>query len=131
MIIEITEDELLDDIENIVSILTEIKKLGVKIALDDFGVGYSSFGYIKMLPIDIIKIDRSLLKKVEEDKKTLAIISALIQLAHSINLEVIVEGVELDEQLKLLRGLYCDAVQGFLLSKPVQKEQFPLGIKDI
>lgn len=131
LIIEITEDELLDDIENIVSILTEIRKIGVKIALDDFGVGYSSFGYIKMLPIDIIKIDRSLLKKVEEDKKTLAIISALIQLAHSINLEVIAEGIELDEQLKLLRGLYCDAVQGFLLSKPVQKEQFPLGIKDI
>lgn len=122
---EITEDELLDDIRNIVTILERMKRIGVKIALDDFGVGYSAFSYIKMLPIDTIKIDRALLLRVEQDRKTLAIISALIQLAHTLNFDVVAEGIEFEEQMNLLRKLKCDEIQGFYVSKPVPKEDFP------
>lgn len=121
---EITEDEVLEDIDNIIEILKQVKNLGIKIALDDFGVGYSSFNYIKLLPIDTIKIDRSLLLRVEEEKKTLAIISALIELAHTLDLDVIVEGVEIKEQIELLKSLNCDKIQGFYISEPVAKENF-------
>ena len=122
---EITEDEVIDDIPQIVRILDEVKKLGIEVALDDFGVGYSSFGYIKVLPIDSIKIDKSLLLNGEKDEKSLAIMSALIQLAHTLDLDVIAEGVEIEEQLKMLKELECDNVQGFLFSKPVSKDNFP------
>ena len=123
---EITEDELLDDVKSIVSILERIKRIGVKIALDDFGVGYSAFSYIKILPIDTIKIDRALLLKVEQDRKTLAIISALIQLAHTLNFDVVAEGIEFEEQMQLLKKLKCDEIQGFYISKPVPKNEFPI-----
>lgn len=125
---EITEDEIVEDIKYIGAVLDRVKKIGVKIALDDFGVGYSSFSYIKVLPIDTIKIDRTLLLKVEQDRKTLAIISALIKLAHTLNLDVVAEGIEVQEQLGLLQKLKCDKVQGFYLSEPVPKTEFPMRI---
>ena len=123
---EITEDELLDDVKSIVSILERIKRIGVKISLDDFGVGYSAFSYIKILPIDTIKIDRKLLLKVEKDRRTLAIISALIQLAHTLNFSVVAEGIELGEQFDLLKKLKCDKVQGYYVCKPVSVSEFPI-----
>ena len=89
------------------------------IALDDFGVGYSSFSYIKILPIDTIKIDRSLLSKIENDRKTVAIIETLIKLAHTLELDVIAEGVEMQDQLELLKTLNCDKIQGYFISKPI------------
>lgn len=122
---EITEDEIVDDISRIAELLKDIKNLGIKISLDDFGVGYSSFSYIKLLPIDTLKIDKELLKKVEGDRKTLAIISALIQLAHTLNLDVVAEGIEIEEQKILLRKLRCDLIQGFLIGAPVPKNDFP------
>ena len=122
---EVTEDEFIDDISQIAKILDEVKKLGIEVSLDDFGVGYSSFGYIKVLPIDSIKIDKSLLTNSEQDDKSLAIISALIKLAHTLDLNVIAEGVEIKEQLQMLKNLNCDNVQGFLFSKPVSKDEFP------
>lgn len=122
--LEITEDEVLEDAERVVEILDEIKKLGIKIALDDFGVGYSSFNYIKILPIDTIKIDKSLLSRVEDDSKTVSIILALINLAHTLDLDVVAEGVEVEDQLELLRNLSCDKIQGYLISKPVNKKEF-------
>lgn len=94
------------------------------IALDDFGVGYSSFSYIKILPIDTIKIDRSLLSKIENDRKTVAIIETLIKLAHTLELDVIAEGVEMQDQLDLLKTLNCDKIQGYFISKPIEREEF-------
>jgi len=94
------------------------------IALDDFGVGYSSFSYIKILPIDTIKIDRSLLSKIENDRKTVAIIETLIKLAHTLELDVIAEGVEMQDQLELLKSLNCDKIQGYFISKPIDREEF-------
>lgn len=122
--LEITEDEVLDDAKRILELLKEIKALGVLIALDDFGVGYSSFSYIKILPIDTIKIDRSLLSKIENDRKTVAIIETLIKLAHTLELDVIAEGVEMQDQLELLKSLNCDKIQGYFISKPIDREEF-------
>ena len=117
--LEVTEDEIIDDMEFVISILNKLRALGFKISLDDFGVGYSSFNYIKNLPLDTLKIDRSLLISVEEDKKTLAIIETLINLSHTLDLKVICEGVELESQLELLKGINCDGIQGYFISKPI------------
>ena len=117
--LEVTEDEIIDDMEFVINILNELREIGFKIALDDFGVGYSSFNYIKNLPLDTLKIDRSLLISLEEDKKTLAIIETLINLFHTLDLNVICEGVELESQLELLKDINCDGIQGYFISKPI------------
>lgn len=122
--IEITEDEIIDNIESTVNILNKLRKLGFNIALDDFGVGYSSFNYIKTLPLDTLKIDRSLLISVENDKKTFAIIKTLINLAHTLGLDVVCEGVEMKNQLELLTNIECDKIQGYYISKPLKLNDF-------
>ncbi|MGL5085178.1 MAG: EAL domain-containing protein, partial [Clostridium sp.] len=122
--IEITEDEIIDDQKSIIEILNEVKKIGVKISLDDFGSGYASFNHIKILPIDTIKIDRSLLLKVDGEDKSKSIIETIINMSHSLGLDVICEGVEEENQLRLLEGIGCDKIQGYYISKPVDKQTF-------
>ncbi|WP_195428671.1 bifunctional diguanylate cyclase/phosphodiesterase [Clostridium sp. D46t1_190503_E9] len=122
--IEITEDEIIDNIEFTVSILNQLRKLGFNIALDDFGVGYSSFNYVKTLPLDTLKIDRSLLISVENDKKTFAIIKTLINLAHTLDLDVVCEGAEIKNQIELLTNIECDKIQGYYISKPLNLNDF-------
>lgn len=121
--LEITEDEIIKDLNYVISILNKLRKKGILIALDDFGVGYSSFNYIKKLPLDTIKIDKSLIFSIENDKKSLSIIQTLITLSKSLNLEVVCEGVEVKNQLKLLETLGCDKIQGYLFSKPIIKDE--------
>jgi EAL domain-containing protein (putative c-di-GMP-specific phosphodiesterase class I) len=104
--------------------LTELKKTGVKISIDDFGTGYSSLGYLKRLPLDVLKIDRSFVQDVTGNAEDAAIVMTIISLAHNLNLKVIAEGVELEEQLKFLQLLRCDEWQGYLYSKPVSSEKF-------
>lgn len=122
--IEIIEDEIIDYPEYIIKVLNEIKQIGIKVALDDFGIGYSSFNYIKMLPIDTLKIDRSLLLKIEEDEKTVVIIDTLIRLAHTLGLDVVCEGVDKEMQLELLKKIKCDKIQGYYISQPVEESLF-------
>lgn len=122
--IEVTEDEIIEYPKYIIKILDEIKLLGIKVSLDDFGIGYSSFNHIKMLPIDTLKIDRSLLLMIEEDSKTLSIIETLIQLAHTLGLDVICEGIEEGRQIELLKEIYCDMIQGYIISQPVEEKLF-------
>lgn len=122
--IEITEKEMGNDYNKILPILKECKNFGMEIALDDFGVGQSTFSFLKTFPIDTIKLDRELLKKMEVDKKTLAVISALINLAHNLSLEVVVEGVENQEQFRLLKDLQCDYMQGYAICKALPKNEF-------
>lgn len=122
--IEITEKEMGSDYEKILPVLRQCKNLGMEIALDDFGVGQSTFSFLKTFPIDTIKLDRELLRKVEVDKKTLAVISALINLAHNLSIDVVVEGVENQEQFKLLKDLQCDYMQGFAICKALPKDEF-------
>ncbi|WP_291651425.1 bifunctional diguanylate cyclase/phosphodiesterase [Clostridium sp.] len=122
--IEITEDEIIDNIESTVNVLNQLRKLGFSIALDDFGVGYSSFNYVKTLPLDTLKIDRSLLMSIENDKKTFAIIKTLINLSHTLDLDVVCEGVEIKNQLVLLTSIECDKIQGYYISKPLNLNDF-------
>jgi EAL domain-containing protein (putative c-di-GMP-specific phosphodiesterase class I) len=98
--------------------------MGVSIAIDDFGTGFSSLGYLSKLPVDTLKIDRSFVTDMTTGPQGLALVSTIISLAHSLTLKVVAEGVETEEQSRLLRLLDCDEMQGFLFSKPVPREIF-------
>jgi len=119
IIVEITENSAMQNVDVSVDVLHELKELGVKIALDDFGTGYSSLSYLKRLPIDMLKIDRSFIKGIPQDRDDISITTAIIALAHSLDLEVIAEGVETREQSSFLQNLNCEKMQGYYYSKPV------------
>jgi len=116
--IEVTESIIMTDLEHTVKILHDLKALGIKLAIDDFGTGFSSLSYLKTMPIDVIKIDRSFIRDIPTDEDDIAITTAIINMAHSLGIEVIAEGVETVEQFELLRRLGCDNVQGYLFMKP-------------
>jgi diguanylate cyclase (GGDEF)-like protein/PAS domain S-box-containing protein len=116
--LEITESVALHNVEQTIQILNDIKQHGVKIAIDDFGAGQSSLIYVKRFPIDSIKIDKSLIRDVSGDDTATAIVSYIINLAHTLKLEVVAEGVETEEQYAFLRLTGCDRVQGYLFGRP-------------
>lgn len=119
--VEITESAM-TDMQDTFTTLKELKDIGVVISIDDFGTGYSSLSYLKKYPIDIIKIDQSFIKDMELDDKNAAIATTIIQLAHSLGMEVIAEGVEKDRQVEILKSANCQKAQGYLFSKPVPIE---------
>jgi EAL domain-containing protein (putative c-di-GMP-specific phosphodiesterase class I) len=121
--IEITEGVLMDHVEETVEKLHAIRALGVRVAIDDFGTGYSSLRYLARLPIDALKVDRSFVTRMTEHAGDMAIVSSIIALAHGLDLSVIAEGVETEEQRKLLLLLRCDQMQGYLFSRPVAIHQ--------
>ncbi len=121
--LEITESVIMEDVEAINRKLQIIRGLGVEIAVDDFGTGYSSLAYIARLPIHALKIDRSFVAKITVSGESLAIVNSVVSLAHSLELQVIAEGVETKEQTALLRDLGCDQLQGYLFSAPVPPGQ--------
>ena len=120
--LELTESMIMGNPQESVSILSKLKALGLTIAVDDFGTGYSSLSYLKRFPIDTLKIDREFVRDITNDPDDAAITSAIIALAHSLDLNVVAEGVETQEQLNFLAMQGCDQVQGFLLSKPLNAE---------
>jgi len=122
--LELTESVVMDNAEAVVKILGELKETGVRLAIDDFGTGYSSLIYLKLMPIDIIKIDQSFVRDMAVNVNDAAICDAIIRLAKSLNLEVIAEGVETMEQLELLKRLDCCNIQGYVVSKPLKAEDF-------
>lgn len=122
--LEITEGMVMQDTERAISILTEIKKLGVRLAIDDFGVGYSSLSQIKKFPIDTLKVDGSFIRDIPQNMEDRAITEAIIAMGKTLSLTVIAEGVETEEQETFLREHACDQSQGFLFSRPIPPEKF-------
>ena len=122
--LEITENMIMEDIKESIASLQAIRAMGVSIAIDDFGTGFSSLGYLSRLPVDTLKIDRSFVIDMTASPQGLALVSTIITLAHSLKLKVVAEGVETEEQARLLRLLNCNEMQGYLFSKPVPCEIF-------
>ncbi|MEO7433274.1 MAG: PAS domain S-box protein [Dokdonella sp.] len=122
--LEITESLIMEDVRHTISSLQKIRAMCVSIAIDDFGTGFSSLNYLSKLPIDTLKIDRSFVVDMTSGPEGLALVSTIINLAHSLRLNVVAEGVETDEQSRLLRLLGCDELQGYLISRPLPVEQF-------
>lgn len=119
VIIEVTETAIIPNANKAFDNLKTLKDLGIKIALDDFGTGFSSLSHLEDLPVDIIKFDRSLIKKIPDNSKTCSIIKAFVSLSHDLGYDVIAEGIENEEQLVFLKELRCLNGQGFLFAKPV------------
>jgi diguanylate cyclase (GGDEF)-like protein/PAS domain S-box-containing protein len=122
--LEITESMIMDNVDATICTMNELKALGLKFSMDDFGTGYSSLSSIKRLPLDQIKIDQSFVRDIEHDPNDKAIVRIIIAMASSMNLDIIAEGVETAEQLRLLTLKGCTNYQGYLLSEPVPVEQF-------
>ena len=118
MILELTEAVIIEDLSNLVDKLNELKEYGVRISLDDFGTGYSSLAYLKDLPIDQLKIDKLFIQDLTSDRDSLAIVKTIINLAESMQIDLIAEGIETKEQFKVLKQLGCQSFQGFYFSKP-------------
>ena len=117
LVLELTETSLMEDIDNAIATLQELKDMGIEISIDDFGTGYSSLNYLRSLPIDVIKIDRSFVSQVDQNENDAAIASAIIAMARSLKLKVIAEGVETESQLAFLKKQGCYLIQGHLYSR--------------
>ena len=122
--VELTESLALKDIDHAVNQMNEIKELGVKLSMDDFGTGYSSLSYIQILPITVLKLDRSFIMYLEEDEISREIVSAVIRIAKSKKIETIAEGIETLGQAEILKKSGCDQAQGYFFGKPMPKDQF-------
>lgn len=122
--LELTESSIMKDPETAIEKLHELKLMGIRVAVDDFGTGYSSLNYLKRFPIDTLKIDKSFVSDVCRDPHDTAIVRAIINLGHALDLTVVAEGVETKEQLQYLSALECDVLQGFLFSKALPATAF-------
>jgi EAL domain-containing protein (putative c-di-GMP-specific phosphodiesterase class I) len=120
--LEITETIAMADAEKSAGMLSGLKALGVGLDIDDFGTGYSSLSRLQSFRVDTLKIDRIFVSRMDSDRETLEIVRVIVMLAHSLGLKVVAEGVETQAQVDLLRGLGCERAQGYLFSKPVDKE---------
>jgi EAL domain-containing protein (putative c-di-GMP-specific phosphodiesterase class I) len=117
--LEITETTIMEQMSFAVGLLSQLKPLGIKISVDDFGTGYSSLSYLKRLPIDALKIDRSFVHDLQKDQESLEIVQVIIDLARSLGLEVVAEGIESRQQYERVRAMRSDYCQGYYLSRPV------------
>jgi diguanylate cyclase (GGDEF)-like protein len=124
--LEITETAMMDNVENAIKRLTEIKNMGVEISVDDFGTGYTSISYLKRFPIDVLKIDQSFIKGIPDNPDDIAIVSAVIAMAHNLSMSVVAEGVETEEQMQFLAEHNCDTIQGYFISGPLPEHKIVL-----
>lgn len=126
LILEITESSAMANVDEKLEDLKRLKEIGVGLSIDDFGTGYSSLAYLSLFPIDHLKIDRNFISKMTKDNSAMLLVRSMITLAKSLHLEVIAEGVENLEELNILRGLGCDKIQGYLISKPKRMRDIEL-----
>ena len=122
--LELTESQLLDNVENVIAIFQQLRDLGVKLAIDDFGTGYSSLSYLKRFPVDYVKIDQTFVRDLSANGEDAAITRAIIAMAHGLDLKVVAEGVETQAQMDFLKAQRCDEIQGYLISPPVPAGRF-------
>jgi diguanylate cyclase (GGDEF)-like protein/PAS domain S-box-containing protein len=122
--LELTENILMHDVDQVIVQLQELSDLGVAISIDDFGTGFSSLSYVKRLPVDRVKVDQSFIRNIISDPSDRAIVTAIVNLAHSLRMDVVAEGVETIEQLEYVRSAGCDAVQGYYCGRPMAAAQF-------
>ena len=122
--LELTESSMMKNTEFAIITLGRLKDMGIRLSIDDFGSGYSSLAYLKRFPIDYLKIDQSFVREIVTEPKDAAIVTAIVTIAHSLELKVVAEGVETEPQLQLLRRLGCDEIQGDFISRPVTAESF-------
>ncbi|CAD5107148.1 putative bifunctional diguanylate cyclase/phosphodiesterase [Zestomonas carbonaria] len=128
--LELTENQLLDNVESVIAIFHQLRELGVKLAIDDFGTGYSSLSYLKRFPVDYVKIDQTFIRDLSVGGEDAAITRAIIAMAHSLGLKVVAEGVETQEQMDFLKAQHCDEIQGYLISRPVEMDVFVNLLKE-
>ena len=119
--VEITESIFISSKEYIISVLNELKEMGIHIALDDFGTNYASLSYIQMLPLDILKIDKSFIDHIIDENSKTNLVGAIISIAQELNYKVVAEGIEKQEQIQYLSEKGCDYVQGYLWGKPLME----------
>ncbi|MCG8489723.1 MAG: EAL domain-containing protein [Chromatiales bacterium] len=124
LVLELTESALMQNPEQAASTLTELKSLGVMLSVDDFGTGHSSLSYLRRFPLDCIKVDRSFVQDLPNNKEASALVEAIVQMAHSLNMSVVAEGVETDAQLDFLNQVGCEGAQGYLMGKPMHPNDF-------
>ncbi|WP_282115254.1 putative bifunctional diguanylate cyclase/phosphodiesterase [Pseudoalteromonas arctica] len=124
ILIEVTENTLMDPDSSIQRQLKRLSTINIDIAIDDFGVGYSSLAYLQRLDIDILKIDRSFISDIESNDNSIALVKAIITMAHNLDVMVVAEGVETQKQYDLLKLLACDYIQGYIFSKAITKQEF-------
>jgi diguanylate cyclase (GGDEF)-like protein len=129
--LEVTENALMGNIANTLVLLRQIRALGVSLSIDDFGTGYSSLAYLKRLPLNTLKIDRSFIQDIPKATQDMEIVQAIIVMAHTLHLQVVTEGVETFEQYEFLERHGCDFVQGYLLSRPVPLEELRPVLNEI
>jgi predicted signal transduction protein with EAL and GGDEF domain len=120
--LEITESVIMKDVDHAIQTLARLKKIGAHISVDDFGTGYSSLSYLKHLPIDMLKIDRSFVMEIPASPDDMAIVTAVISMAHNLNIKVLAEGVQSDDQKTFLQASRCDELQGYFFSHPLDAE---------
>jgi EAL domain-containing protein (putative c-di-GMP-specific phosphodiesterase class I) len=123
LVLELTESVLVDDVEDAVRILGRLRSIGVRLALDDFGAGYSSLRYLKRLPFDFVKLDKGLLEGINHDPAALALVDAVLGLLNRLGLRTCAEGIETAAQLAVVESLGCELGQGFLVAKPLRPEE--------
>ncbi len=129
--LEVTENALMGNIDSTVALLRQIRNLGVSLSIDDFGTGYSSLAYLKRLPLNTLKIDRSFIQDVPQSTQDKEIVQAIIVMAHTLHLQVVTEGVESEQQYEFLAQYGCDFIQGYLLSRAMPLEELPGMIDEI
>jgi diguanylate cyclase (GGDEF)-like protein len=130
LVLELTESVLVDDVEEAVQVLGRLRSIGVRLALDDFGAGYSSLRYLKRLPFDIVKLDKGLLDGITDDPAALALVDAVLGLLGRLGLRTCAEGIETARQLAVVESLGCELGQGFLVAKPLLPAELRLLLKE-
>jgi EAL domain-containing protein (putative c-di-GMP-specific phosphodiesterase class I) len=128
--LEVTESAYTEDSDRIIEIVNSLRKLGFMIEMDDFGTGYSSLNMLSSLPIDVLKLDMGFVKSIHENEKDLKMVELIMDIAKYLDLKVVAEGVEHEEQYKLLKDIGVHIIQGYYFSKPIPAEEFAKLIEE-